>query len=188
MGQRHAGYERADNDFYFEEPWVVDHILDYLPLETGVHDPCCGIGTIPDTAAARGVKATGADIVDRAQGRFPVQDFLNDLQDYQNIVTNPPFDLAPAIICHALERIATGGRVATLVPHNFLYSRARYPLFARPECEFILHHSKRPSIPDGNALLAGTCKRGGGSTDFSWIVWRRGRTIEEGLPRTSWAL
>ena len=37
----------------------------------------------------RSLQATGADIVDRADGRFPVRDFLADNTRYTNLVFNP---------------------------------------------------------------------------------------------------
>ena len=77
MATRHSSYERAAHDFYSEPAWVADAVLDYLQLDA-LHDPCCGFGTIATAALRRGIQATGADIIDRACGLFPTQDFLTD--------------------------------------------------------------------------------------------------------------
>ena len=91
MGTRHSGYVRADGDFYSEPPWAVTALLHHVPMCGSIHDPCCGIGTIVDTATSKRLQAAGADIVDRAIGRFPIRDFLGDETSYTNLVFNPPY-------------------------------------------------------------------------------------------------
>jgi hypothetical protein len=186
VGQRHSGRARADGDFYCEPAWCVEALFQHLILRDGVHDPCCGLGTIVDVAAGLGMGATGADIVDRAGGRFPVQDFLSDETVYENIVINPPYRPAEAIIRHALAHVEPGGRVAVLVPIGFLASQRRYPLFARPDSELLVVLSRRPSLPPGELLLErGESVRRSGSTDYAWMAWRRGR--KAGSARIRWA-
>jgi hypothetical protein len=185
MGTRHSECPRADSDFYTEPAWTVAALLHHLLLSDGLHDPCCGSGTVIDTAASCGLKATGADIADRAARRFAVRDFLTDESTYRNIVTNPPYHLAPEIICHALAHVSDGGRVAALVPLGFIASQRRYQLFSRPACELAVVLSRRPSLPPGGLLQRhGESIRGGGSTDFLWIGWQRGRAT--GATRSCW--
>ena len=180
MSVRHSEYPRDDQDNYVEPAWAVSVLLDYLeclPIPVRVlHDPCCGVGTIVTTATKRGISATGADIVDRACGMFPVKDFLADTTIYENIATNPPFRHAVKIIEHGLAHVADGGRVATLVPVNFLASQGRYSLFSRPETDAVLVLSRRPSMPPGELLaVMGESARHSGSMDFCWCLFRRGR-------------
>src|SRR5689334_9898169 len=89
MATRHSESVRAARDWYVEPSWCVDSLLDARDI-TVLHDPCCGRGTIVDVALRRGLAATGADIVDRANGRIPVRDFMHDDTLFQNMVTNPP--------------------------------------------------------------------------------------------------
>lgn len=176
---RSSGYERNANDWYVEPKSCVDALFDAMPwLEyKGIHDPCCGLGTIPDTAADRNWRATGADLIDLAGGKYPVQDFLADTSIYPNIVTNPPFLLSVRIVEHALGIVETGGRVAIVAQAKFLYSQGRHPLFTRPECERVLILSRRPSMPPGEMLVEkGEACRGGGSMDYCWVVFRAGKT------------
>jgi hypothetical protein len=179
MGTRHSEYDRAAEDWYVEPSWTVDILLDRFAFADGLHDPCCGWGTVVDTALARGLVATGADIADRANGRFPVRDFRQDRAIYPNFVMNPPYDreLAVAIILHGLKLVVPSGRVAVLVAAGFRYAQERYPFFARHCPELIIALSQRPSCPPGEELRKhGEEIRGGGSFDFDWIVWRRGYT------------
>ena len=189
MGHRHSEYVRADHDHYVEPKWAVIALLDRVGFCDGIFDPCVGIGTIVDAAIDRGLSASGADIVDRAKGRFPVVDYLTTDMSAPNVVTNPPFKLAVRIIEHALDHVVDGGRVAAIVPCEFLYSQGRHTLFMRPECETVIHLSRRPCMPPGDMLAAlGEACRKGGSKDFAWIVFRRRRTASEGPPHTLWAL
>jgi hypothetical protein len=186
VGTRHPEYPRADGDFYVEPSWVVCTLLHHLHLQNGIHDPCCGVGTIVDTALQHGLQATGADIVDRARGRFPIRDFLADTSIHANVVTNPPYTTTAELIHYALDHVVERGRVAALVPISFLASQRRYHLFFRPECELVIVLSRRPSLPPGELLQKyGECIRRSGSTDFVWIVWQRGKV--ERAARISWA-
>jgi hypothetical protein len=187
MSTRHSEQPRAAGDFYVEPDWVPSALFGHLTLRGGLHDPCCGIGTIVDVAARHGIAATGADIADRSAGRFPVRDFLTDEGIYANVVANPPYRTALPIICHALNHVEAGGCVAVLMPIGFLASVRRYSLFIRPECELVLVLSRRPSLPPGDLLQRhGESIRGNGSTDFLWIALRRGGRIGDHT-RIEWA-
>jgi hypothetical protein len=70
MGIRHAEYTRAANDWYIEPAWVADALFRQLTFAGSVHDPCAGAGTIVDAATRCGLKATGADVVDRTGADF----------------------------------------------------------------------------------------------------------------------
>jgi hypothetical protein len=186
MGTRNSGYERADENWYQEPPGCAQALFGEVLFAGGIHDPCCGKGTIIDVALRCGIEATGADIADRDGGRFPRRDFFNDKRSYPNIVFNPPNDkrrglnmLAARLILHGLERVPEGGLVAALVTGNFLWAQGRYPLFARPEMELVLILSERPSIPPGEFLERhGEGKRGNGSLDFAWMIFRRGGRLK----------
>jgi hypothetical protein len=178
VSTRHSNYERDRLGFYVEPGWAADAILDRIPLPGGLHDPCCGIGTIVDAATRRDIVATGADIADRANGRFPVRDFLLDETTYPNIVCNPSFEIAVELIKHGLKHVVEGGHVAVLVPLRFLASQERHALF-KERRPLVLVFSRRPSMPPGNLLLErGERIRKNGSDDFAWIVFRRGQVAE----------
>jgi hypothetical protein len=176
MSTRHSGYDRADGDFYSEPAWSVAALLHHVPMCGSIHDPCCGMGTVVDVVTSKGLQATGADIADRASGRFPIQDFLSDETKYTNLVFNPPYRLTLKFVHHALDLVAHGGNVAALVPLGFLASQRRHPLFSRPECALALVLSRRPSLPPGDLLKqCGESIRHSGSIDYVWVAWQRGR-------------
>jgi hypothetical protein len=186
MATRDSGYEWADDNWYQEPPRCAQALFGEILFAGRIHDPCCGKGTIVDVALGQGIEATGADIKNRAKGRFPRRDFFNDKRCYSNIVFNPSNDkrrglnmLAVRMILHGLEWVPKGGLVAALVTGNFLWAQGRYPLFARSEMELALILPERPSIPPGEFLEQhGEGRRGNGSLDFAWMIFRRGGRFE----------
>jgi hypothetical protein len=169
MGERHSEFERSSTDWYVEPVWSVEILKARVPLIGDIHDPCCGMGTIPTV-----MQGTGADVVDRGYG-FPARDYLKDWARYDNIVTNPPYGIAQEIIEHALE--TTRWRVCALVQTKFLASQRRHKLFTRDETEKVIMLSRRPSMPPGELLEEkGEIIRGNGSIDFCWVIWCRGNT------------
>lgn len=164
MGERPSEYERDVNDWYVEPAWCVQALKDRVRFTGGIHDPCCGSGTIP-----RVMNGTGSDLIDRNFG-YPVSDFLTSDDMHDNIVMNPPYKLAQEFIEEALDR--TRYKVAALVQVKFLASQRRFRLFTRLETSRVIMFSRRPSMPPGGMLQKhGESIRGGGSIDYCWVVW-----------------
>jgi hypothetical protein len=123
-----------------------------------------------------GIRATGSDIVDRADGRFPQVDFLLDEHTYGNIVCNPPYRGAEQVLRHAISHVGPNGIVAAIVPIQFLASQRRAKLFMGGACDEVLIHSRRPSMPPGELLISsGEAARHSGSTDYVWVIFRPAR-------------
>jgi hypothetical protein len=183
MDTHHSGYPRNAHDFYVEPPWCFDVLVsgsDRTDFKDGFYDPACGVGTIPLRATARGIHAEGSDLVDRPKAvpfPFRVRDFLEKrtfAAQWPAIVMNPPNKLATAFIEKALEETRRGGVVAALAPLSFLASKDRHGFFKRREMERVIILSRRPSMPDGDALLAGAVKQSGGKTNYAWLILRVG--------------
>lgn len=176
MGERRSEYDRDGDDWYIEPAWSVLSLRARIPFVGQIHDPCCGMGTIPKVMGG-----TGADIKDRGFG-YPQQDYLQDTAVYDNIVTNPPYGIAQSIIEHALRH--TRYRVVALVQTKFLSAQRRYRLFTANPVEKVLVFSRRPSMPPGKMLQEhGEKIRGNGSIDFCWVVWQHGNTAP---PEIDW--
>jgi hypothetical protein len=178
MSEGRSAYARAADDWYVEPPWVSERLLDAERFDGGAHDPACGVGTIPGVLASRDLPASGADIVDRAQGRFEVRDFLIPIPSpaWSNVICNPPASKLVAFVEQALAQVEPGGLVAVLAPLKWAASQGRYALFSRPEMERIVVLSRRPLCPPGALLQAqGEGLRRCGSIDFAWYLWRGGK-------------
>ena len=172
MAERASSYKRDPYDWYCEPAWTVEALASRITFLGAIHDPCCGMGTIPET-----LNGTGADLIDRGYG-YPAVNFLDDHEERANIVTNPPYEkrLIGKIIDHAFA--VAQDRVAILVQLSFLASQSRWSWFENrqfyPPLERVIIFSRRPSMPPGEMLVKhGEEIRKGGSKDYCWIVWRK---------------
>ena len=173
MGERHSKHIRDKYDWYVEPEWCIDRLFNSVKFDGRIHDPCCGMGTIPRVASKHGYLAFGSDIVVRGYG-WEKEDFLKagERRVIHNVVTNPPYKIAQAIIEKAL--IIATGRVAVLVQTKFLSSQGRHKLFSDRRLEKVIIFSSRPSMPPGKELEKyGERIRGGGSIDYCWIIWNQ---------------
>jgi hypothetical protein len=164
-------WERDDADFYIEPVWCAERLFAVEKFEGGVFDPACGIGTIPRAAQAAGLDADGADLIDRADGRYVTADFIGATEPVDNIVANPPFKLARPFAQRAL-RLARG-KVALLLPTKWLSGDARSRWLETTPLRRVWFLCPRPSMLPGHLIVAGE-KAGGGTVDYMWLVWERG--------------
>jgi len=164
---RAAPRERSANDWYREPVWAIEGLLDVQRFSGLTLDPACGSGTIPTTFEARGLSCHGADLVDRAGGDYAVMDFLTETRAgaVDNVVTNPPFDLAEAFLSRAL-RLARH-KVAFLLRLSWLEGRSRIWVYdSTPLCA-VHPFAARVSMPPGGMDI----EPKGGAVAFAWYVW-----------------
>lgn len=167
-------YERSDDDWYCEPKWCSERLFEEEEFEGGVYDPCCGTGRIIVAALKAGLKGYGSDLVDRGwdSTRTP-HDFLAGRDEHHdNIVCNPPFDLARQFAIRALQ--LARHKVAMIFPTARL-NAARW-LEETPLVRAWLL-TPRPSMPPGPVLAAGG-KPSGGKSDYCWLVWSWANRIE----------
>jgi hypothetical protein len=174
--RRSPGHPRAARDFYVEPEWSVDLLLQNERFIGDVWDPCAGSATIVRACKRAGITVNGSDLVSHdpmlVNGGI---DFLLVDRPYQgaqqpmNIVFNPPYGEAQKFILRALSIVRC--KVAAIVQQQFPYSLERHALFRDYPPARVYFLSSRPSMPPGEAYLAGTIKARGGKTDYLWMVW-----------------
>lgn len=162
---RHSGYERSANDWYVEPPWAVEALLDVEKFDGITYDPACGGGTIPKVFRDRNLQCEGSDLVDRGFG-FKKADYLDPLMNphSENIVTNPPFNLAEQFVLKALQR---NNKVAILQRLAWLESAKRRMFFESTPLARVWVFARRVSMPPGGTDI----NQKGGSIPFAWFVW-----------------
>jgi len=111
--------QRKKSDFY-ETPYSISrHLLKYEDFDNNltVCEPACGDGAIVAVLKEKWNenKITSYDID---------KNFLNDTQQYDYIITNPPFSIAQDFIKQAkkLSKI----KFAFLLPLSYLHGKKRY--------------------------------------------------------------
>lgn len=162
-------WEREANEHYVEPEWCSERLFTEESFQGNIWDPCCGFGRIIVSAKKAGLNASGSDLIDRGcDSSLTPYDFLSSLLIVtQNIVCNPPFDIAPQFALHALKLAER--KVAMIFPTARL--NAAHWLRETPLTRVWLM-TPRPSMPPGHTILAGQ-KPGGGKMDYCWLVWER---------------
>lgn len=183
-------WERDPLDWYVEPGRCTEQLLAVEDFEGWIHDPCCGGGNIVTGCLARGLTATGSDLVRRTEAAWfcGETDFLAGpmgLFGAPNCIFNPPFYRAKgaeACIRRALA-LATG-KVAAFVDGRFLWGKDRAGgLYRDHPPSAVWFITPRPSCPPGSFLAAGG-EASGGTPDFAWIVWDR--IARKGATRMGW--
>lgn len=167
--------KRAANDWYQDQPEATEALLKVERFSGLTWDPACGIGTIPRTMHAAGLDVMGTDIVDRSNGLFRVADFLKTTAPaprIDNIVSNPPFNLARQFVDCALTMASH--KVAMLLPLTFLEGAERARWRIKTPLARIRTFSWRISMPPGEMLQAGDVRAVGGKKAFAWFIWEHG--------------
>lgn len=172
-------WDREADEHYVEPEWCSRRLFEDEGFVGCVDDPCCGFGTIPKAAQAARLQVTASDLVDRGSGLrcFETADFLASTWCRDNIVCNPPFNIAARFALHAVAM--AGRKVAIIFPTARL--NAAHWVKAAPLARVWLM-TPRPSMPPGHIIARGE-KPGGGKMDFCWLVFDRDHT---GAPELRW--
>ena len=88
------------DDWYPTPAWGTEALLKYETFEGNILEPCCGDGSMSKVLKTTGNTVISSDLVDRGYGE--VKDFFEVTNKYDNIVTNPPYNIASKILDHAL--------------------------------------------------------------------------------------
>jgi hypothetical protein len=172
-------WEREKHEHYVEPFWCSKRLFEEEAFSGEIYDPCCGFGRIVESARSAGLTAYGSDLIDRGYeaAKTGIDFLLSEIEDVDNIVCNPPFDVAPVFAVKALETARR--KVAMIFPTARL--NAAHWIAGTPLARVWLM-TPRPSMPPGHTITAGE-KPGGGKMDFCWLVWTKGRI---GSPELRW--
>ena len=163
-------WDREIDEHYVEPFWCSTRLFEEELFEGEIYDPCCGFGRIVEGARKLGLTAYGSDLVDRGYvgSKSGIEFLTAEIEDVDNIVCNPPFDITPMFALKALETARR--KVAMIFPITRL--NAAHWLQGTPLVRVWLM-TPRPSMPPGHTITAGE-KPGGGKMDYCWMVWERG--------------
>ena len=125
-----------------------------------VWECACGDGKMSDIIDEYGFTVISTDLVDRGYGSQ--MDFLATTAGKEKvaIVTNPPFNLAPQFIEHAIGYFEVP-YLALLLKSTFWHAKRRLPLFRKYPPSVIYPMTWRPDFMN----------RGAPTMDCSWMIW-----------------
>lgn len=163
MSQRDSGYERKERDLYETPEWVTLALAPHLYEATyHVWEPACGSGKM-----VRALKSTGLEV--HATDIDGGSDFLKlacHSDDFDAIITNPPYALAAEFIEHALTLPVT--TVAMLLRTDFDHAKSRSHLFLDPRFAKKLVLTKRIKWFEDS--------KGQPSFNHAWFIWETGHS------------
>ena len=175
-------------DFWRTPPQATKALMERENFNGMILEPACGTGEMSDEIYRnhRGSYVISRDIVDRGYAHQfgNTVDFLGDWSEMsetskehrpENVVTNPPFNLATEFIYKALE-VATG-KVAMLLKLEFLQAISRFELFTTTPLKTVYVFSYRVPFWQQGYEEPITNQR------HAWYVWEHGYV---GNPELEW--
>lgn len=203
MSSTNRGYNRHKVDYYVTPEQPVRTFLSEFMKDEGfdkdyiykwnILDPCAGGDenhdmTYPSAlfwAGANYDKVTTMDIRADSGARFAEANYLEiPTNNYDMIISNPPFSLAQEFIEKALEEVKEGGYVIFLLRLNFFGSDKRKKLFEKHMPKYCYVHSKRINFIDDKTkemliqkgiITEKESKRlGTDSIEYAHFVWQKG--------------
>ncbi len=155
--------KRRPWDFYPTPAWATEALLRSVPEIGGpILEPCSGAGDITRILITAGHQVATNDLNPRTDADTHEDAAIASLRGHDWIVSNPPFNQAPAIVANAVRHARVG--VAMLLRLSFLEpcdNRARW-LESHP--------------PDRLLILPRISFTGDGNTDSvtcGWMVWAK---------------
>ena len=92
--------DREENDFYPTPDNATQSLLDRQKFDGNIWECACGNGAMSKLMIKEGYDVYSSDLIDRGYGETGI-DFLQSTKQVDNIVTNPPFNLATEFTTHA---------------------------------------------------------------------------------------
>ena len=164
--------DRIKNDFYETPTNGVEALIKYEKFKGKIWEPSCGKGAISTSLIKSGYEVYSSDLIDRGYGE--VKDFLKTDLVFDNIITNPPFNLANEFTLHGLNSVRY--KLVLLCKLSFLEGIKRSnSIFKQKKLKKVLIFSKRLSFEKNNTK--------GGLMAFAWFIYEMSY---DGLPQIDW--
>ena len=171
-----ANNDREENDFYPTPDNATQSLLDRQKFDGNIWECACGNGAMSKLMINNGYDVYSSDLIDRGFGETGI-DFLQSTKQADNIVTNPPFNLATEFTTHAFTLARK--KVVMLSKISYLEGvKRREQIFNKRKLEKVLIFSRRvPFKKESSNKLAG------GLMAFGWFIYN---VNYNGLPTIDW--
>jgi len=166
---------RPSDDYYPTPFYATRALLEYEKFDGLVWEPACGDGAICKILDEYGYEYIASDLNYRDFGEGSI-DFLKIDRVVDNIITNPPYNIAQEFVEHSLK--STTKKVAMLCKLQFLEGVKRRDMFKTTPLKTVYVFSKRLTMGrNGDASYKS------GMLCFAWFVWDHSY---EGKPVIEW--
>ena len=164
--------DRIENDFYATPLNAIEDLIKYEKFEGKIWECACGKGAISEPLIKAGYDVYSSDLINKGYGE--TKDFLKTNQRVDNIVTNPPFNLATEFTLHGLELVNHKLALLCKLSHLEGIKRNKF-IFSKKKLKKILVFSKRLSFVKNG--------KSGGLMAFAWFIFDKNYN---GLPEVDW--
>ena len=168
--------DREENDFYPTPESTTRALLERERFEGEVFECACGDGSMSEVIKRYNPEVYSSDLINRGYGIQ--RDFLKVWEEFNNIITNPPYKLAKEFVIHA-KKLAKK-KIALLLKLVFLEGSGRYELFQDkcfPLKKDYVFCSRQPIYKNGIIL------NNSGLIAYAWFVWDKEYS---GQPTIEW--
>lgn len=174
--------ERVEDDYYATPHDATRMLLDQVEFKGNFLEPCVGGGHIAEIIKEYYPKenVSGFDIVDRGYPETQTADFLQHqfLNEYNNIITNPPYSLAQEFLEKGMGIISEKGKIAMFLKIQFLEGVKRKGMYEKYPPKYIYVFSKRQNPLRNGSPVDENGKAWSSTMCFAWFVWEKGCNSE----------
>ena len=156
--------DRKDNDFYPTPEIATIKLLEKESFKGNIWECACGDGAISKPLLKNNYNVYSSDLIDRGYGDTGIN-FLESNKKVDNIVTNPPFNLATEFTLKAFELAKY--KVVMLSKISYLEGvKRRELIFNKNKLEKVLIFTRRVPFKKES-----TQKLAGGLMAFGWFIY-----------------
>ena len=151
-------------DFFPTPDWATRALVDNERFDGEIWECACGDGAMARVLEEAGHKVRATDLYPRGHGE-PGIDFLEATRKTDNIVTNPPYNVAEAFVAQGLKLARK--KFALLLRLAFLEGANRAnSIFLKHPPARVWVFSERITF-----YMKGAERSGSGTTAYAWFVW-----------------
>ena len=176
--------DRVEDDFYATPEGAIKDILDREILNGSILEPACGEGHISKLLKEYypTSEIISTDLIQRddkfnigVQGNI---DFLtyDYNRKFDNVITNPPFNLAQEFIERALQ--LSNNKVIMFAKIQLLEGTKRREMFDNTPLKYVYVFSKRQNPLRNGSPTDEKGKPWASTMCFAWFVWEQGYISE----------
>jgi len=162
--------DRQKDDFYATPPEATEKLLKAEKFNGKIYEPCCGQGHISKVLLKHGYDVESTDLVDRGFGESNI-DFLMELKQRENIVTNPPYGRLLMQFVRQCQYLSNN-KIALLLKLTFLEGQERKEFFKEYPPVRVHVFSKRLSLMKNGESYDG------GMMALAWFIWEKNNKKE----------
>jgi len=171
---------RVENDFYATPLEVTEALFLVETFIGDVLEPACGNGSMSEVIKKYN-NVDSYDLIDRGYGKTGIDFLKNDFVNYDNIITNPPFNLFQEFAEKALK--VANKKVVMFGKLQALEGKKRATFLEKSPLKTVYVLKRRISALRNGKDCDENGKKWASTMAFAWYVWEKGY---KGNPIIKW--